>query len=134
MITGLTGLIAFQLVGELLVRVLDLPVPGPVVGMLLLFAFLRIRSYDDSGSIVRAGSALLRHLQLLFVPAGVGVVAYLGVLGDDAVPIVVAIVGSWLIGLVVVGWTAVGLERLLGRPRDDLPDLPDLPDAPGTAS
>jgi holin-like protein len=121
-IAGLTWLVGFQLLGELVVRVGDLPVPGPVVGMLLLFVFLRVRRYDDEGSIVRAGSALLRHLQLFFIPAGVGVVAYVGVLGRDALPIGVAMLGSWLLGLVVIGWTAVGLERLLGRPRDDLPE------------
>lgn len=126
MIAGIAWLIAFQLVGEFIVAVTGISVPGPVVGMLLLFAFLRLRRYDDSGSIVRAGSTLLRHLQLLFVPAGVGVVAYLGLLGEDAVPIVVASVASWFIGLVVVGWTAVGLERLLGRPRDDLPGPSEL--------
>lgn len=118
MIAGLTWLIGFQLLGELVVRVADLPVPGPVVGMLFLFVLLRLRG--DEGSVVRAGGALLRHLQLFFVPAGVGVVVYLSVLGRDALPIAVAMLGSWLLGLVVVGWTAQGLERLLGRPRDDL--------------
>lgn len=120
MIAGLTWLVAFQLLGELVVRVADLPVPGPVVGMLLLFCFLRLRRYDDAGSIVRAGSALLRHLQLFFVPAGVGVVVYLGLIGREALPIGVAMLVSWLLGLAVVGWTAVALERLLGKPRDDL--------------
>lgn len=124
MIAGLTWLVAFQLVGELVVRLADLPVPGPVAGMLLLFVFLRVRRYDDGGSIVRAGSALLRHLQLFFVPAGVGVVTMLAVVGRDALPIGVALLASWLLGLAVVGWTAVGLERLLGKPRDDLPPDP----------
>ncbi|TWG99149.1 holin-like protein [Nocardioides sp. J9] len=124
MIAGLTWLVGFQLLGELVVRVLDLPVPGPVVGMLLLFAYLRLRRYDDSGSIVIAGSGLLRHLQLFFIPAGVGVVAFASVLGRDVLPVTVAVLGSWFLGLVVVGWTAVGLERLLGRPRDDLGDPP----------
>ncbi|MBM0125650.1 CidA/LrgA family protein [Pimelobacter simplex] len=122
MIAGLTWLLAFQVLGEVLVRVLDVTVPGPVAGMLLLFVFLRLRRYGDDGSIVRAGSALLRHLQLFFVPAGVGVVVYLAVLRDHALPIAAAVLGSWLLGLVVVGWTAVGLERLLGKPRDDLGD------------
>ncbi|WP_278257398.1 CidA/LrgA family protein [Nocardioides convexus] len=63
---------------------------------------------------------------LFFVPAGVGVVVYLSVLGRDALPIAVAMLGSWFLGLVVVAWTAEGLERLLGRPRDDLGDLGDL--------
>ncbi|KRA30865.1 MULTISPECIES: CidA/LrgA family protein [unclassified Nocardioides] len=120
MIAGLTWLVAFQLAGELVTRVADLPVPGPVVGMLLLFCFLRLRRYDDAGSIVRAGTALLRHLQLFFVPAGVGVVLYLGLIGREALPIGVAMLGSWFLGLAAVGWTAVALERLLGRPRDDL--------------
>lgn len=126
MITGLTWLIGFQLLGELVARVAGLPVPGPVLGMLFLFVFLRLRRYGDDGSVVRAGAALLRHLQLFFVPAGVGVVVYLSVLGRDALPIAVAMLGSWFLGLVVVGWTAEGLERLLGRPRDDLGDLGDL--------
>ncbi|WP_408896969.1 CidA/LrgA family protein [Nocardioides sp. R1-1] len=120
MIAGVTWLLAFQVLGEVLVRLLDVTVPGPVAGMLLLFVFLRVRRYGDDGSIVRAGSALLRHLQLFFVPAGVGIVVYLGVLRDDALPIAAAVIGSWLVGLAVVAWTAVGLERLLGAPRDDL--------------
>ena len=120
MILGLTWLIAFQLLGEATVRLLDAPVPGPVVGMLYLFAFLRLRRPRADAPVLRAGLGLLRHLQLFFVPAGVGVVAYLGVLGDDWLPITVAMLGSWLLALAVVGWTAVSLERLFGQPRDDL--------------
>ncbi|WP_168929299.1 CidA/LrgA family protein [Nocardioides sp. GY 10113] len=121
MIRGLTYLIGFQILGELVVGILEVPVPGPVVGMLLCFVALRIRRTGDDAPIVRASTALLRHLQLLFVPAGVGIVAYLGVFRDDALPIAVAMLGSWLLGMGAVGWTAVGLERLTGRPRDDLP-------------
>lgn len=120
MIAGLTWLVAFQLLGEFIARAADLPVPGSVVGMLAMFCFLRLRRYDDEGSIVRAGTALLRHLQLFFVPAGVGVLLYLGLIGREALPIGVALLGSWFLGLAAVGWTAVALERLLGRPRDDL--------------
>lgn len=111
MITGLTWLLACQLVGEMLVRLTDVPVPGPVVGMLLLFVILRVRRSDDDAAVVRAGDGLLRHLQLLFVPAGVGVVAYATTLRDDALPIAVAVVGSWLLGLAVVGWTVTLLAR-----------------------
>lgn len=121
MILGLTWLIGFQLLGEITVRLLGLEVPGPVAGMLYLFVFLRLRKPGESAPIMRAGSGLLRHLQLFFVPAGVGVVAYLGVLGDDWLPIAVAMLGSWFLGIAVVGWTAVGLERLLGQPHDDQP-------------
>ncbi|WP_141015349.1 CidA/LrgA family protein [Nocardioides sambongensis] len=121
MIRGLTYLIGFQVVGELVVRIADVPVPGAVVGMLLCFAWLRRTRAGDDTALVRAGSGLLRHLQLLFVPAGVGIVAYLSTLRADALPISVALVGSWLLGLVAVAWTAIGLERLTGAPHDDLP-------------
>ncbi|MDN4159829.1 CidA/LrgA family protein [Nocardioides abyssi] len=118
-VVGLTWLVVCQLVGEVLVRLTDAPVPGPVVGMVVLLLALEVRrrrGHDtDRDPAVRAADGLLRHLQLLFVPAGVGVVAYLGAIRDDAVPIVVAIAGSWALGLVVVGWTTRLLERSEGR-------------------
>lgn len=115
MITGLTWLLGCQLVGEVLVRVADAPVPGPVVGMVLLFVLLQVRRPGDDATVVRAADGLLRHLQLLFVPAGVGVVVYLATIRDHAVPIVVALLASWLLGLAAVGWSTVMLQRLAAR-------------------
>jgi len=114
-ITGLTWLLACQLVGEVLVRLTDAPVPGPVVGMVVLFVLLRTRGSGDDATVVRAADGLLRHLQLFFVPAGVGVVVYLARIRDDAVPIVAALLVSWGAGLAVVGWTTTLLERVGSR-------------------
>lgn len=114
-ITGLTWLLGCQLVGEVLVRVTDAPVPGPVVGMVLLFVLLQVRRAGDDATVVRAADGLLRHLQLLFVPAGVGVVVYLSTIRDHAVPIAVALLAAWLLGLAAVAWSTVGLERLAAR-------------------
>ncbi|WP_166389469.1 CidA/LrgA family protein [Nocardioides ochotonae] len=111
MVNGLMWLLGCQLVGEVVVRLTDLPVPGPVVGMAVLLALLVLRRSGDDATVVRAADGLLRHLQLLFVPAGVGVVAYVAVIREDALPITVAMLGSWLAGLLAVGWTA----RLLTR-------------------
>ena len=44
LLTGLTWLLVFQCIGEVLVRATGAPVPGPVVGMVLLFALLRWRA------------------------------------------------------------------------------------------
>ena len=115
MVNGLMWLLGCQLVGEVLVRLTGLPVPGPVVGMAVLLVLLQVRRAGDDATVVRAADGLLRHLQLLFVPAGVGVVAYVAVLREDALPITVAMLGSWLAGLLVVGWTA----RLLTREHPD---------------
>lgn len=112
MISGLTWLLACQLIGELLVRLTDAPVPGPVVGMIVLFVLLRVRRSGDDATVVRAADGVLKHLQLLFVPAGVGVIVYLGTIRDHLLPIVVALVVSWFVGLVVVGWSTQLLERM----------------------
>lgn len=111
MLTGLLWLLGCQLAGEVLVRLTGLPLPGPVVGMVFLFLALRLRQPPDHAGVWRASDLLLRHLQLLFVPAGVGVVAYLGLIADEALPVAVALLGSWLLGLAVVGWAVTLLER-----------------------
>lgn len=102
---GLLWLLGFWFVGEVVVRTLDIPVPGAVVGMLGLFVALQVRRPGPRSATLTAADGLLAHLQLLFIPAGVGIVAFLAVVRDDAVPIVGALLASWAIGLVVVGWT-----------------------------
>ncbi len=96
---GLAWLLAMQSLGELLSRGLNLPFPGPVIGMLLLLLALRL-------PVVRAPVAacanfLLSHLSLLFVPVGVGVMTHLGLLGQYGVRMLAVIVLSTWIGLVV---------------------------------
>ncbi|MBC9733040.1 CidA/LrgA family protein [Nocardioides marmotae] len=115
LVVGLTWLVACQLAGEVLVRLSGVPVPGPVAGMVVLLLALEVRRRrgrdTEQDAAVRAADGLLRHLQLLFVPAGVGVIAYLGTLREAAVPVLVAMVGSWALGLLVIGWTTRVLER-----------------------
>ena len=96
-------------------RLVHLRVPGAVVGMLLLFGVLQWRRVGSGADVVRAADVLLRHMQLLFVPAGVGIVAFFATLRADAVPVAVGLVGSWALGLVAVGWTAALLGRRSAR-------------------
>src|SRR5579875_3577675 len=74
MLLSLAVLLLFQCFGEGVSYMFRLPVPGPVVGMLLLLAFLiaRPRAAD---TIEPTANELLRHLSLLFVPAGAGIMA-----------------------------------------------------------
>jgi len=115
MLAALTVLLVYQLVGEILVVALRLPVPGPVVGMALLFAslILRGRVAADLGS---TANGLLRHLSLLFVPAGVGVMAHLSRLAGEWLPITVSLVLSTLLTVAV---TALVMRALLGRRAQD---------------
>lgn len=118
MVNGITWLLVCQLVGEVVVHLTRLPVPGPVVGMLLLFVVLLVRRPGEDAGVVRTSDALLRHLQLFFVPAGVGVIVYLSALREDALAVTVGLAGSWLLGLLSVGWL---LQVWLGRRREETP-------------
>ncbi|MEI7055866.1 CidA/LrgA family protein [Nocardioides sp. CCNWLW239] len=105
MIVGLLWLLGCQLAGTVIVELTGIPLPGPVVGMLLLFIVLVLRRRDgEDDPIIQVGDYFLSHLQLFFIPAGVGVIAYLAIIRDAAAPIVVALLGSWLLGLATVGW------------------------------
>ena len=75
MIRGLIILLSVQGAGEILSRVFALPVPGPVIGLVLLLVFLIQRGKIDT-PIDTVAAALTKHLGLLFVPAAVGVVMF----------------------------------------------------------
>ena len=75
MIRGLIILLSFQGAGEIFTRLLALPVPGPVIGLVLLLIFLIRRGKVDA-PIDTVASVLTKHLGLLFVPAAVGVVLF----------------------------------------------------------
>jgi holin-like protein len=117
MLSGLFILLACQLVGELLRLALDLPLPAPVIGMVVLTAALALRSgrgaTAEPGALDRVAGFLLEHMGLLFVPAGVGIIAQLDLLRAEWLPIVAAVLGSTLLSL---GLTALVLYHLT-RPK-----------------
>ena len=123
MIGGLSILLLCQLAGEVLARALDLPVPGPVIGMALLFAGLLLRdrflpgaTRPDPGvpGLGQVADALLTHLGLLFIPAGVGVVVYGPQLARYWAPMSLAIVIGTLATIALTGRVAQALMRRKG--------------------
>jgi holin-like protein len=102
MLVGLTLIFGCQLAGEVLVRLLGLPVPGPVLGMVLLLVGLMLGGGPTEG-LRSAGHGLLKHLPLFFVPAGVGLITHGERLASDWLPLLAGIVVSTLATMVVVG-------------------------------
>ncbi|MBF6992141.1 MULTISPECIES: CidA/LrgA family protein [Cupriavidus] len=110
-------LLVFQSVGEVISYALRLPVPGPVLGMILLFGWL---VFDDRLLPIIQGttSELLKHLSLLFVPAGVGIMVHANRIEGEWMPILVALViSTWL----AIATTAV-VTRMLMRKRTGAPN------------
>jgi putative effector of murein hydrolase LrgA (UPF0299 family) len=122
MIRGFFILLAFQLAGEVAARGLALPAPGPVIGLALLVATLAL--YDrwrplDEGALAasdvgEAARGLLAALPLLFVPAGVGVVQYMGLLGEQGLALAAALVISTVATLFATVGVFLLVKRLIG--------------------
>lgn len=110
MLEYFTLILACQLVGELLATALDVPFPGPVVGMVLMFVFLVIRGAVPE-QLGQVSAALLNHLSLLFVPAGVGVMVHFELLGTDIWPLSAAVVASTLLSVAVTALVMVFLNK-----------------------
>jgi holin-like protein len=108
MLNAITLLLLFQLAGEAIVLFFALPVPGPVIGMALLFGGLAMRG-GPSRDMRSTAQNLLQHLSLLFVPAGVGVMLHIQRMADEWLPIVVALFVSTFVTIAV---TALVLRAL----------------------
>ena len=111
LLRGITWLVLFQLLGTGL-NVLLLPMlPGPILGMLLLFAFLVWRG-EVPAPVGEAGGTLLRYLPLLLVPPAVGVMAYAREIAADFWALTATLVLSLLISLLFAGWL---MQKLIDR-------------------
>ena len=114
MLNYLTLIFGCQLVGELVTRAAGIPVPGPVLGMVILFGFLVYRGAVPE-KLATVADTLLSHLSLLFVPAGVGVMLHFRLLGDDWLPLSVALVVSTVLTVAVTAWMMAWLGRAAGK-------------------
>lgn len=110
----ITLLLAYQLIGEIIVRAFNLPIPGPVIGMFLLFISLLFHS-GWAKRWIESSQHFLRYLSLFFVPAGVGVMLHLSRVGEQWLAIALALVVSTIVSLVVTAGVMLLIMRLNTR-------------------
>lgn len=100
----------FFLLGQLLRELFDIPLPGSILGFLLMFSALMLKlvplRFVESGA-----SLLLSFLPLFFVPATVGVIDYLDVFTDKGVFLIVIIIFSTMLTMAGAGGISQYLER-----------------------
>ena len=113
-INGLTILLIYQLIGEILSQYTGLPVPGPVVGMVLLFLTLLLHG-SLTESMEHSSVAFLCHLSLLFVPAGVGIMIHFQRIANEWMPITIALILSTLITMTLSALIMTGMNRLVAK-------------------
>lgn len=112
MLKALSTLFICLVVGNAIARLTGLPLPGPVIGLLILLALLARQGGPDH-SLRMTGGALLQNMSILFVPAGVGLINALPILARDALPISISIVVSTTLGMIVTA----SVMRYLTRER-----------------
>ncbi len=126
MIASLGLILICQLAGEVLVRALRLPVPGPVIGLMFLFVILVVRDRVPAsafgplrnGAVEGTARGLLANLSLLFVPAGIGIVQQLDLVARHGLVIFAILAASVLVTLLVTAGTFLLASQLLrgGKP------------------
>ncbi len=119
MILSLGLLLLCQLLGEALAHGLDLPLPGPVIGMALLLILLLVREKlapvlpreIGDGTLEKTSNGLLSHLSLMFIPAGVGVVQRLDLVVSHGFALFVALLASTALAMLA----SVAAFRFIAR-------------------
>jgi holin-like protein len=131
MIRDLAALLACQLAGEVIARGAGLPVPGPVLGMLLMVGVLlamnrlAVRHDGAAAAMSSLGSTadrLLASLGLLFVPAGVGIVRHLDLLAEHGPALAAALAGSLVVTMIVTVGAFLAASRVFGGTPDERHD------------
>ncbi|MEN9493148.1 MAG: hypothetical protein RJA63_3597 [Pseudomonadota bacterium] len=118
MLNGYIAILGCLLTGEILVYLLALPLPGPVLGMGLALVWLTRGGEAAPAPWIAASQSLLKHLALLFVPAGTGLILHLARLQGEWLALGSAVVLGTLITLAASAWL---LARQI-RPRGSADD------------
>ena len=110
MLKAIVSLFLCLTIGDVINRLTGVPLPGGVIGLVLMLAFLIWRGGPDQ-PLKETSHFLLRNMTVLFIPASVGLITQLPALKQDAVPIGIAIVVSTVLGMAVTAlimhWLAV---------------------------
>lgn len=112
-VPGIVTILLFQLAGEIAARGLNLPLPGPVIGMIALVGALIARP-GLMRIVGPVADMLLSHLSLLFVPAGVGVIAHWAVLRDQGLAVAAALIVSTIAAIAVGAFVFQTVARRMG--------------------
>ena len=103
MLYAITALFAFQLLGEAIVQLTGLPLPGALVGTLLLGALLLHGRLPES--LEKAAGVLLQNMMLLFIPVIAGVMLEFDRLSREWQPFVIACVAGAAITFLATAFT-----------------------------
>lgn len=101
-VNGILIMLVFYGVGTLASKWLHIPLPGNLIGMLLLTLAL-YKGWIRMDWVEQASNLLIRHMLLFFVPIIAGVASYLGFFAEDPLPILLALISGPFLVMIVTG-------------------------------
>ena len=107
MLHAMLLLIGLQLLGDMLAASASVPVPGMVIGLVLLLGVLWLRGRlleakdPIPGALENMAKGLHEHLGLLFVPAGAGIIAHTEDLAANGIGLIAAVLFSTAVTMAV---------------------------------
>lgn len=105
---GIVLIIAF--LGEFISKIFHLPLPGNVLGIIILLGLLALRIIKVE-MIDDISTFLLDYLPFFFIPAGVGLISNLELLKGEGLTILLICLISTTIVITVTGLTIEFLKR-----------------------
>ncbi|MDR0847289.1 MAG: CidA/LrgA family protein [Lactobacillales bacterium] len=103
-------ILVFSFLGEIISKLSGLPVPGSVIGMVLLFAALMTKVVKVR-QVENVGKFLLENLTILFVPAGIGLMLHFDVILRHWALIIIIIAVTTILAQGVIALTVQKIKR-----------------------
>ncbi|KEQ24033.1 CidA/LrgA family holin-like protein [Paenibacillus tyrfis] len=93
-----------------LATLLHLPIPGSILGIVLVFVLLQLKiiriEWIDLGA-----KWLLAEMLLFFIPAAAGMIQYQSLLRDNGLPIMLVLVSSLVVVMLSAGLVAQAIVK-----------------------
>nr|AGF93187.1 LrgA [uncultured organism] len=102
MYKGIMIIFGFYFLGEVIVKFLNIPVPGNVLGMVLIVFSLSL-GIINLEDVEKEAEFLVENMSVLFIPPGVGIILYWSLMKTQIVPILGALFISFLVTITITG-------------------------------
>ena len=111
-------ILVLYFIGELISKIFNIPIPGNIIAMILLFVSLctgiiKVEKVDDISTF------FLDHLSFFFIPAGVGLINSFDSIKSSAIQIIIICIITTIIVMAVTGIIVQFTSNMLAKKKED---------------
>ena len=128
LIRQVTWIIFFTFLGEMCNKLLTLPVPAGVYGLIFMLIFL-MQGIIPLDAVEQVGNFMLETMSIMFLPAAVGIMTVTKLLMPVLVPYLVIIVLSTIIVMAVTGLVSQRILKITESREDKIKEMRSMESA-----